>query len=298
VTGDAGAPRRVRRLLVALDASEPSRAALDAAIDLASRLGSDLLGLFIEDEALIRIGGIPIARVVGLGSAAGRAVDVSDMERELRAVSSRARRMLAEAAAAARVPWSFRAVRGRVTEELLAAAAEADLICLARVGGTRARDHSLGSTARAVVTRATGTVLLVPPGRRVERPIRVVYDGSRAAVLALAEAAHLAGDGPPRLVVLVVAESVDDLERVRRDAERRLAELGVEPRPGSVVVVGGKDQLAGAVRAERGGLLVLAAGAFGGDPGDLERLLNQVAMAVLVVRDSPRPAAEVRHAPP
>ena len=47
----------IRRILVALDASPASLSAMQNAVELAARLGAELIGLFVEDINLLRAGG-------------------------------------------------------------------------------------------------------------------------------------------------------------------------------------------------------------------------------------------------
>ena len=53
------------RIVVALDASPNSVAALRAGAELASLLGVDLEGLFVEDIDLVRLCGLPYRQEVG-----------------------------------------------------------------------------------------------------------------------------------------------------------------------------------------------------------------------------------------
>ncbi|MGD8821809.1 MAG: universal stress protein, partial [Anaerolineales bacterium] len=54
-------PTRVERILVAVDASSHSRAALEAAAELAASLEVELVGIFVEDINLMRLAELPIA---------------------------------------------------------------------------------------------------------------------------------------------------------------------------------------------------------------------------------------------
>ena len=102
------------RILVALDASTHSLAALEEAAALASRLKAEVMGLFVEDINLLRLATSPMARQIGLPSAIGEEIDSAMIESGLRAQASQARAALAAAAGRAGVNWSFRTVRGRV----------------------------------------------------------------------------------------------------------------------------------------------------------------------------------------
>ncbi len=119
-----------RRILVALDASVGSFAALEAAADLAGRSQAELLGLFVEDANLFRIARLPSARHVGLPSGADETLDVRAVENQLRAVAARARSALEAAGRRMQVRVTFQVARGHVAREVALAAEEADLLIL------------------------------------------------------------------------------------------------------------------------------------------------------------------------
>jgi nucleotide-binding universal stress UspA family protein len=97
----------IRRILVALDASQPSLAALEAAVELATRLKAELLGLFVEDVNLLRLVGLPFAREINLSSAAVRPINGPTLERELKTWAARGLQILAAAASQARMDWHY-----------------------------------------------------------------------------------------------------------------------------------------------------------------------------------------------
>jgi nucleotide-binding universal stress UspA family protein len=143
----------IRRILVALDASPHSLAALDSAAEMAARLEVELLGLFVEDINLLRLAEFPFAREVGFPSAVPRPLNSATMERTLKIAAEQARQAMETLAEHLPVRWSFRIVRGSVMSELLAAAGEADLVALGKAGrqfGTRFR---LRSTAAALMEK-------------------------------------------------------------------------------------------------------------------------------------------------
>lgn len=146
----------IRRILVALDASTDSVAALKTAASLAASLQAELVGLFVEDINLLRLAGLPFASEVQRVTGTGRVLDEAGMERDLQLQASQARRALANAAADAEATWTFRVVRGVVTTEILAAALEANLLTLGRASRPPIRRRQLGSTARAAVSQAPG----------------------------------------------------------------------------------------------------------------------------------------------
>ncbi|NIO41266.1 MAG: universal stress protein, partial [Burkholderiales bacterium] len=112
----------VRRILVALDASPHSQAALRAAAELAAELKAELLGVFVEDINLLRLAALPGAEEVVSALGRARALDPVRLERALRLQAAELRRALESVAAETHVRWAFRVTRGRVVNELLSAA--------------------------------------------------------------------------------------------------------------------------------------------------------------------------------
>lgn len=224
-TGDEarlGSP--IRRILIALDASTHSREALSTAIDLAARLHSEVKGLFVEDIDLFHLAELPFAREVRFPEATVRQMGLEDIQRRLRARAAVVRRELEELAEQHHVASTFGVVRGPVASELLAAALEADVLALGRLGHSVARRARLGSTARAAIERAASAVLLVKPG--VEGgPVVVLYDGSDAGRRALEAAADLIGDSGDLRVLVWGPDEETAFDR-RQSAARSLARAG------------------------------------------------------------------------
>ena len=106
--------RRIRRVLVALDASPDSVAAAAAAVRVAAALDAELAGLFVEDHDLLRLGGSRLARQVASLTAGAERLGAEEMERQLRAQATRARRALSRLAAREGIACTFQVTRGRV----------------------------------------------------------------------------------------------------------------------------------------------------------------------------------------
>lgn len=226
VTQESIFPRPIRRILIALDASSNSHAALEAAANLAAILQSELLGLFVEDINLLRLTELPFVREVRFAEKDVRRPDQDALVRKLRARAALLRHELEEMASERNLTSSFRVIRGSIDRELLAAALEADLVALGRLGHTVIRHSPLGSTARAIVSHATGAVLLVKtdvgPG-----PVIALFDGSengRRALLMAAELANHVGD----LRVLVWASNEETAYTRRQYAIQLLEKTDIQ----------------------------------------------------------------------
>jgi nucleotide-binding universal stress UspA family protein len=249
----------IRRILVALDASPHSQAALEAASELADVLKAELVGIFVEDVNLLRLAGLPFAREVGYPSGTDRALDSPSMERELRILAERARQTLAGAAARRQIRWSFRVVRGQVATELLLAAQEADLLALGRASWASTRRVRLGATARVVVAQAPRPVLLLQHGHAICQPVQLVYDESPAARRALATAAQLAAlTGGHLMVMLVTMDAPESGQHLQEEVDERLQVVQVKGRYRPLVNPTA-EELAQALRRAGGGTLIISA---------------------------------------
>jgi nucleotide-binding universal stress UspA family protein len=273
---------KIRRILVALDASARSRCALESALSLAGQVQAEIEALFVEDINLLRLAQMPFAREVEYPSGSGRQIDPASMERMMKARASEARRSLEEAAQKAHVSCSFRVVRGGIVTELLAAALEADLLVLGRTSGELIR-RRLGSTARGVMARAGKSLLVVQPDAVPGAPVVVVYGEDEAADRALTAAAHLAQAGGGDLIVLMLAPDRESAGRLAESAGERLRERGFSGRFQSLVGAG-PARLVKTVAAERAGALVLAGTSPILAQTSVQQLIQEVDCAVFLVR--------------
>jgi hypothetical protein len=269
----------IRRILIALDASGSSLAALEAACALAARLEAELIGLFVEDVQLLRLAALPFAREVGVFSARRRPLGSVQMQRLLRAQAAWAQAALAAAAARRSLRWSFRVVRGEVTQSVLEAVTEADLLALGRA---RPPAWRADSTLRVILAAASRPVLLASPAAAVRAPVAVVYDGTAESGRALQLAQLLARRDSETLTVILLPRDAAAGERLQRQAAEALQGSGLaadfillpDAGPGDVVE---------AVRRCAAGTLVV--------PADLrlktlarDALLADLDCAVLLVR--------------
>ncbi|RJQ83814.1 MAG: hypothetical protein C4519_06205 [Desulfobacteraceae bacterium] len=274
----------IRRIMVALDASESSLSALHNAVDLAARLGAQLIGLYVEDINLLRLAQLPIAHEVSAFSQTLRRLDGLDLERQFRDDAARVHRAILNICAERNVPCRFEVFRGLVAAELLAAAAQADLMVVGKIGRSYSGTKRIGSITRMIVSRRTGLTLILQSGALLTiLPVVLLYDGSPQARKSLAVAAHLARAPQGRLTVFVVADNRQDARRFETEVLEYLQvyELGAEFR----LLV--RDALAGIaqrIRLESAGPVVIPCGAQEQEGEQLCALISEISNPVLLVR--------------
>jgi nucleotide-binding universal stress UspA family protein len=270
-----------RRILVALDSSHHSLAALEAAVELAAGMQAELRGLYVEDVKLLRAADSPATRQVRYPFVSGAKLDPQHMERQLRAQASQARRALAAICERRKVKWSFQVARGEVAHEVVAAAEEVDMLILGRVSRPLIRRIRLGSTALAAAVQAPCCVLLLQRDENIKPPVVVTYDGSPVARRAIKIAARLARRNDGYLAVLIVADAPDEEYRLQAEMADWLRRQGLLVRfrrlPEASV-----PALIQAMQTERGGVLVLSSTILHLSP--LQKLLDETECPVLLVR--------------
>jgi len=190
-----------RRVLVALDASTHSRAALESAALLATALDAELFGVFVQDLDLVNLARLPFARETGLTSASVRVLDAQSMELAMAAQARKAQRALEATAHRHGLSWSFRVTRGAVVTELLAAADEAEVLALGIAGQMEITGRRLGSTVRGIVASASCSVLIEQRARPRGPATLLIHEDVANAARTLARAQQLARARNGNLVI-------------------------------------------------------------------------------------------------
>lgn len=192
-------------ILVALDASPHSAAALAAAAEVAAALNLELRGLYVEDVNLLHLCGLPFGLEIGSFTANPRRLEQARMERDFRIQATQLRKIMADVAGRQRVSWSFKVVRGGVTEELLSAGSAAQMVSLGRVGTTPGK--RTGSTAQAVVRNTQRPVIVQSARTALSGPFAVVYLGDPASDHAVRLAVQLARPRNARIDLLMLGQT-------------------------------------------------------------------------------------------
>lgn len=269
-----------QRILVALDASPASLAALELAADLAERYQAELLGIYVEDIDLLRSAEIPFTREIGYYSGTSHKIDSHHIERELRAQARRVERLLAAIAQKANIRWSFRKTRGVIHGELLEAAQGTDLIILGKSGWSGKRQ--LGSTARNVAVQSKIQSLILLRKVRPGTPIMVAYDGSAASQKALIAAQLISSKDIP-LIVLLLADNPEQTKVLETEVKARTEQNDLQVEFRHTADFEG-DRISQMAMLSGCDVVVLPVESQTFDEDSLINMLNETDCAVLLVR--------------
>ena len=254
------------RILLAVDTSSLTRPALETASALAVGLNAAIAALFVEDERLLQIGGLPFAQETRADSAELRALVQEAMEQAFREQARQLARVVEAAAVQLALQWSLDVARGELLTVSRARLGPADLLVLGRgrlaafpVGG---RDGE-GGPFRALAGR----------------PVAWVLDDSAAGERGLVAALALARVTAAELAVLVSAPGPEAFRNGQARAARRLEGRGAAARY-ALLAAGDPLALVRCIRALGAGALVLSGEVAGAPTVDL---LEEVACPVVLL---------------
>lgn len=272
----------LQRILVALDASPHSEAALDAAIRLARVFETQIEGLFVENETLLRAAQLPFSKEVRSYTAPPKQLSDRRMERQLQYQAEYAEHTLQRMAEQADVPYDFRTARGDVTRELLRAAPKVDLLVLGKTSTTSSR-RRLGSTSQTLLSEAPSPVLVLRKAIPARQPILLYFDGSDAAHAAMNFAVRLARRTETNpLQILTPPEDTDDATGFRNEIRSTYGPAGVPMQVHSLTPA--EAHRLSAFAREKGGLVVLPADCPSLQRTPLQQFLYEIDRPLLVVR--------------
>ncbi len=272
----------VPRVLVALDASGRSREIIESAARLAAVFKAELVGMFVEDADLVSMTRLPFVREVSFFSSALRKIELHELERQFRAQAEWMRRELAAVAEREQLSWRFRVVRGAIADELLAAAAENDLLILSKVG--RPLFKKMGSTTQMLILQRPGLTLVIQEGKPFSSPLVLIYDGSITAEKAFEMAIRLTQWGGGRIHVVTLAEDDAHARELKQEVIEKLEKQGKSAHVRSMINPSA-EKLAAVIRMESAGPVVIPCGEQNPLQGKaLCSLVGNISNPVLIMR--------------
>lgn len=260
----------IKSIVVALDGSPSSLAALAEAVSWAERLQAELRGVFVEDEQ--RFSYYP----VGASVEEEVPVPVPLPEDELAQVNEAVRAEGAELANAFEdavkgksFRHSFTRIRGDVNGILTEEARAADLVVIGRRGRGLAERESEGTepgpTSETLIHDALRPVLVVPSEPKSSGRVVFAYDGSKGVQRVIVPGTELAAAKQAPVTAITIGDDPEHGQKLRNVLARHWEPHGIKgkfeylQRKGSISRI-----IAEYVEQQDAGLLVM--GAFGHNP--------------------------------
>lgn len=215
-----------REILVAIDTSKHSHAALEAAALLARTMEANIHGLFVHDEIWNRVSRLPSITTVNTFTGRVTTFENDTMEDQVRLLKNRLRQKLENVSRQHQLTHSWRSEKGKVDEKILEAAKDADLITIG-LKGVSARRKILGSSAQRIIKEADKPILILKEGLRLGTTITAVYDGSNESRKGIEMALHIAEKNETTLTVLVVDNNSEAQDEQNKKLENLLQDSPV-----------------------------------------------------------------------
>lgn len=286
------------RVLVLLDGSRLSLAAVNVAAEHARERGLGVLGIFVEETNLLRSAGYGFACEVGASSGLVRPLDSAHLQTRIAAMARQAQRTLEQATAAQGIPQSLQHCHGQVVQEVLNLATPEDLLILGRVGWSATPGVRLGSTARALLHQAPGDVMLWAhaPARARDRIVVVLnhHQGTNHRAIELGVALAQRHRKPLTILLRTDDTGADntrdtlarDTNALDTQANELLRQLDARGIPARVrpLVSGGMDTLTRVLREEAPSHLVLSRGSSLFRQQEADDLLLSLNLPVTITR--------------
>lgn len=280
MNGPAVAPP-IKRVVVPLDATSESHAAIDTAARLAARAHATLHGIFIEDEDLLHVASLPFTRQTTLGTGVEE-LTREHVELHLRAAAERARQDLSAAARRHGVETTFEIVRGR-SVSALSLATEHDLVVAGGQSRPIGQHFRLECRWVSSLDVTPGPFLLVrQPWDQAGSVVMLLRNRSAASARLLQAAARIA-QAVARDLTVICPPAVAGREGLDKWIAERLAGFAVRLQ---IEVAPAEPALLRARIAELGcRMLAIEGGAEGEAGGDrLREFVEHFACDILTMR--------------
>ena len=206
-----------RRIVLQMQHGATSRMLTRQAAELARLMDLDMVGIFVEDEAVHGLASMPFARELRLPSHEWHPIDHEQMTAAFRLAALAAKRLLDSTAQGCGVACGFEIRRGDPAGVVADTLQASDIVVLAEPRlGSDGLNHSFLRSWRTA-TRSDASVLLLPSGpARRHGPVVLLVTTSRSR--AVQTASHIAATSREILVLLSTAAQREHRDRAVTEA--------------------------------------------------------------------------------
>jgi hypothetical protein len=268
----------INRVVIACDPVGDNRSSIEAAARLAACWNAALHAVFVQDEGLLRLAGLPFSRHIGLGGGISENFDVDAILHQFAANAERVRSMLEAAAREYDIGWSFDIVRGDRTVSTLSLA-DRDLLVI-EDASRPFRDFRLASRWLAAAFETDRPIFLIRNAdHKNDSVVAVVQRTGPSAERIIATATDLALANDCRLTVLL-AETAPSRDTILEQLGELSKKISMHCRIEPVALLHAALQC----RAGKGTLLVIDADPAVNQPAFLKDVAAATEADMLFVR--------------
>ena len=152
-----------RRLVLGLGPGHVDKRMLRATVEFARLLELEMLGVFVEDQALLGLAGLPFARELRLPDYAWQPIEAQRVAADLRAAAEQARKMFDRESTAQGIACRFEIRRGDPATLVCSLVEESDIIVVAEPRSAIERVTAATARAQTAAAKSPAAVLFLPP---------------------------------------------------------------------------------------------------------------------------------------
>ena len=222
----------MNRVVIALDACSFNERAIEIAAQFAADGQLELVGIFIEDEDLLRLSGLPFAREFSATSRTSRAINPPDIEEDYARAAAQARRTLARLAEGLGLTWHFDIVRKDMEQALADLVGPSDVLVVDEKTGRLTEWSSTlsGKVARREI-RCSTSVFVNRQSALRPGAITALVDVGRGDMRYLDQIVQIANARARPLHIILVSDAAN-----REDALRTIQNIGSQTSTGVTVM--------------------------------------------------------------
>lgn len=213
-------PIKMTEILVALDHSRHSRAALETAAAIAKLMEAKIHGLFVHDDRWLRISKLPSISEIDELTGRISPIDRVAVEKEIRKLEKTIKEYFEIISKQHQLTHRWSTVKGVVTEKILEAAEDCDMITIGSRGRSYSKTRKLGTTAATIIRSADKPILILQKRHNLGYPAIAIFDGSKRSVSGLRIADEIAERNETHLTIIDLSEAFPSSEESRKLVER------------------------------------------------------------------------------
>lgn len=204
---------KMTEILVALDHSSHSRAALESAAFIAELMEAKIHGLFVHDNQWLRISKLSSLSEIDVLTGSISPMGREALEREIQKLEKSIKKHFEIITRQHQLPHRWSTKKGEVADKVLEAAENCDIITIGSKGRSYSKTKKLGSTAATIIRSANKPILILQKRHNLNYPPIAIFDGSKKSISGLKIAEQIARRNETHLTVIDLSKAFPSTEK-------------------------------------------------------------------------------------